>query len=451
MNGIDDLAACIAQLKPTDIAAPTMEKLRLHVADTLGAWITATATAEGRALIAYRNDLQSLGQNATANSGLFDNLTVNCALTRLSEVDDIHLASMTTPGSIVIPAAMTIATSWPDAEVGDVAAGIIAGYEAMIRLALAIKGPDILYRGIWPTYFTASFGTTALAARLLRLDESRTGHALALALSMAAPSVGQHHGVTTARWLSVGNAARNGLTAALAARSGFTADVNVLQSRLFPDVYGLTPDLEIMTAGLGVEPKLNAVSFKPWCAARQTMAATQALRELIDDGVAAADIREINASVLPPHCKMIDHGVRAGDRASHLTSLPYQMAVAALHPETVLDVNQTPAALSQEMQLFMARIKVMSDDSLLAGYPTVWPARIEVVTSLGRHERLVRDVPGDPTRPFAITDIGQKFHRLASPILEITGARIDFEFVISTLQSRKSLSSMMQELDHVVR
>jgi len=450
MNGIDDLAACIARLKSADIAAPTMEKLRLHVADTIGAWIAATGTAEGRALIKYRNDLLSIGQNAAANSSLFDNLTVNCSLTRLSEVDDMHLASMTTPGSIVIPAAMTIAASWPDPDVGDVAAGIIGGYEAMTRLASAIKGPDILYRGIWPTYFTASFGTAAVAARLLRLDESQTAHALALALTMAAPSVGQHHAVTTARWLSVGNAARNGLTAALAARSGFTADVNVLQSRLFPDVYDLTPDLAVMTAGLGGEPKLNAVSFKPWCAARQTMAATQALRELIDDGVTVADIREIAVAVLPPHRKMIDHGVRAGDRASHLTSLPYQMAVAALQPKTALDVNQSPAALSQDMQSFMACIKVTADDGLLAEYPAAWPARIVVVTSSGRRERLAREVPGDPTRPFALADVGQKFHRLALPILEKAGARADFEFAFSTLQSSKSLLSMMQALDSVV-
>ena len=82
-----------------------------------------------------------------------DDLATHCALVRLSELDDIHLASMTTPGSIVIPAAMTLAATLPDADVGDVAAAMLAGYEAMIRLGLAIKGPNILYRGIWPTYF----------------------------------------------------------------------------------------------------------------------------------------------------------------------------------------------------------------------------------------------------------------------------------------------------------
>lgn len=405
MNGIDDLAGFIVRLRSDDLAAPLKDKLRLHVVDTLGAWIAGMTTAEGRALLRFRNDLRAFGAD------LSNDLTINCALTRLSELDDIHLASMTTPGSIVIPAALTLAGVLPDGEAGDIAAAIVGGYEAMIRLAAAIKGPDVLYRGIWPTLFAAPFGTAAVAARLLRLDERQTAHALALALTMAAPSVGQHHAATTARWLSVGNAARNGLTAALAARSGFTSDVNVLQSRLLPDVYGIEPDLMKMAGGNG-EPAFAQVSFKPWCAARQTMAATQALRELLGGGIAAADITEITVSVLPPHLKMIDHGVKAGDRASHLTSLPYQMAVAGLQPEAQLDVGQSPAALSDALRAFMARVKVSADDALLAEYPLAWPARVVVKTASGPHERLVRHVPGDPARPFAEADVMAKLRRL---------------------------------------
>ena len=70
------------------------------------------------------------------------------------------------------------------------------------------------------------------------------------------------------------------------------------------------------------------------------MAATQALREILDGGVAAAEISEITAYVLPPHLKMIDHGVNPGNRASFLTSLPYQLALAALRPDEMLDLDQ---------------------------------------------------------------------------------------------------------------
>ena len=63
------------------------------------------------------------------------------------------------------------------------------------------------------------------------------------------------------------------------------------------------------------------------------MAATQALKEILAEGVEPQSIARIGVAVLPPHLKMIDHGVTAGDRFSHLTSVQYQMAVAALAPD----------------------------------------------------------------------------------------------------------------------
>jgi hypothetical protein len=56
---------------------------------------------------------------------------------------------------------------------------------AMTRLGRVISGPDVLYRGIWPTYFSAPFGIAAVAARLRQLDANQTAHALALALTLA--------------------------------------------------------------------------------------------------------------------------------------------------------------------------------------------------------------------------------------------------------------------------
>ena len=442
MSGFDDLAAFIAGVRREAIAAPLLDRLRLHVVDIIGAWIAATATAEGRALIAFRNAPAPIGD---ADRSLPDNLALHCALARLSEVDDIHLASMTTPGSIVIPAATTIAAALPETD--DIVPAIIGGYEAMIRLGEAINGPQVLYRGIWPTYFGAPLGVAAVAARLLRLDQKQTAYALTLALTMAAPSVGQHHAATTARWLSVGNAARNGLTAALAARAGFTSDVNVLNSRLFADVFGIDLDLAKLSALSAETPRFAQLSFKPWCAARQTMAATQALRELVDSGIAAGDITAISVAVLPPHLKMIDHGVRAGDRASHLTSLPYQMAVAALQPQAQLDVGQAPDSVPAAVQSVMTKIKLSADEALLADYPAAWPARVTVTTASGLHERLVRHVPGDPARPLDEADIVDKFNRLATPVIGAPGAERILQAAIATLPTQALASQIMAQLD----
>jgi 2-methylcitrate dehydratase PrpD len=270
-------------------------------------------------------------------------------------------------------------------------------------------------------------------------------------LTLAAPGVGHHNAPTTSRWLAIGNAARNGLTAALAARSGLTSDLKLLESGFFANVYGITPNASALTDGLGAEPVLTQVSFKPWCAARQTMAAAQGLRDIIGEGVAVDDIAEVRVAVLPPHVKMIDHGVVAGDRASHLTSVQYQMAVAALDPAAACDVAQTPSDLAPSLRSFMARFEVAGDAALLASYPSAWPARISVVTRSRTYERLVTHVPGDPARPFSAEDISDKFHRLVAPVTEQARADDMVGRVVAGLKDRQSLVRLVDEVGRICR
>jgi 2-methylcitrate dehydratase PrpD len=411
MTALEQLGRFVAGVGREPLADGVRELVELHLIDTVAAWIAGAATAEGQAMLRYRAAMVAGGHNTTAVD-----LGTRCALARLSEIDDIHLPSMTTPGGIVIPAALTLAEPIPTATPGDVIAAILAGYETMTRLGRALDGPTILYRGIWPTYFAAPFGVAAAGARLHKLDAQQAANALALALTFAAPGVGHHNAATTARWLSVGNAARNGLAAMLAAQQGFTADLKLIEGNFFSDIYGATPNIAALTDGLGESTILHEVSFKPWCAARQTMPATQGFKDIIEGGVAPESITEVHAFVLPPHLRMIDHGVVAGDRASHLTSLPYCMAVVAVAPDLAFDVQQSPPELPSAVRGFMGKIKVTADDGLLSEYPQTWPARVRVVTSSGTHERTVTHVPGDPARTLGAADVMAKCLRFAAPV-----------------------------------
>jgi 2-methylcitrate dehydratase PrpD len=125
----------------------------------------------------------------------------------------------------------------------------------------------------------------------------------------------------------------------------------------------------------------------------------------------------IKVEVLPPHLKMIDHGVKSGDRASHLTSVQYCMAVAAVEPATTFEVGQSPPSLSPALRTFMDKIKVEADEALLADYPRSWPARVTVTTGSARHERLVAHVPGDPARSFDRAQVERKFLSFAMPVV----------------------------------
>lgn len=418
MTALEQLGQFVAQCGHEGIADDVRELVELHVIDTIGAWFAGASTTEGRSLQALHE--------ATRNGGppmIEAETALRCAQTRLSEIDDIHLPSMVTPGGIVIPVAISIASAASAARPDDVIAAILAGYEVMTRLGRAFDGPTILYRGIWPTYFLAPVGAAAVAARLAGLDEEKVAHALALALTLAAPSVGHHGAPTAARWFAIGNATARGIAAARAAQAGFTSDRKLLEGSFLSGMYSITPTLTALTDGLGDATVLREVSFKPWCAARQTMAATQALREIIESGVAAESITEVQTFVLPPHLKMIDHGVVSGDRTSHLTSLPYNMAVAAVAPDLPFDAQQSPLELPPATRAFMDKIKIEPDARLLADYPRLWRARVRVATNAGTHEHEVSEVPGDPARPFDRRLVEEKFLRFVAPIAGADNAK----------------------------
>src|SRR5262244_2244205 len=147
MTALEQLGAFVAQSGAP--SARLREILALHIADIVGAWIASLCTPEGAALLRW-HATSCEGAAPGSMHRLRLDVATHCALARLSEIDDIHLASTTTPGAIVVPGAIAIAAACRNRDPDTLAAAMTAGYEAMIRFGQAIGGPSILYRGIWP-------------------------------------------------------------------------------------------------------------------------------------------------------------------------------------------------------------------------------------------------------------------------------------------------------------
>jgi 2-methylcitrate dehydratase PrpD len=177
------------------------------------------------------------------------------------------------------------------------------------------------------------------------------------------------------------------------------------------------------------------------------MAATQALKEIIETGVPPADITQLVVSVPPPYLRMIDHGVVAGDRSSHLTSVSYQMALAAFVPDALFDVKQAPERVSGEIGAFMAKVAVRADDDLLRHYPKSWPARLEITTPGEKHEKLVIHVPGDPQRPFDECEVTAKFARLTAPLIGERAADDLLRLSLAVLEEEGEARVLLAEVE----
>lgn len=410
---MSDIEWLATKIGGPDVQTPDERTVALHILDTIGALVAGAGTEEGRLLLAMRrHEREAAGAFGCADVNL--DLLVRSALARLSEVDDIHRASMITPGAVVVTTVLTLASE-SGADIATTMAAINAGYEAMIRFGRGIDGPAVLARGIWPTYLAAPFAVAAAIARLWELDPMQTAHALAIAMSYAAPAVGRPVGAATSRWLALGQAVKNGLAAANAARFGFVGDLGMLQDRTLADTRGLKFDAEAFRA----DPEtavMTQVSFKPWCAAKQTMSASHALRVLMPAD--PDEVADVTVRIPPAYAGMISHQPAPANRSSHLTSLRYQMALAALAPDAMCDVNQCAGGQSARLDDFSQRIRVETADDLQRYYPMRYPAEVSLITRSGetRAARML-SAPGDPELPMSDSQVVEKFERLVTDVV----------------------------------
>jgi 2-methylcitrate dehydratase PrpD len=355
--------------------------------DALGAFLAGSNTAEGRAIAAALRGWESKLSAAVVR---------RVATARMTELDDIHMASCTTPGAIVVPVAVTLgAALGVKAEVYRRA--VTAGYEAMTRIGAAISGPQVVYRGVWPTYFGAPFAAAAVAATLLGLDAPRLAAALGIALTRATGLTSGIAGVPLGRWLTVGDAARSGCSAAYAARDGFLAEV----------------DLHRIAAGAGIEldpvalcgdapAAIEAVSVKPFPSAKQSLAAVEAALRLRGGDTSGRIVVRV-----PRACaRMIAAPALPDSRLSRVSSARWNVALALLAPEELHDVERARPVDDPGLAAVAARVEVAADEELARHYPARWPARVE----LSERSETVLDATGDPSCGNGLDALDAKWH-----------------------------------------
>jgi 2-methylcitrate dehydratase PrpD len=144
--------------------------------------------------------------------------------------------------------------------------------------------PDHYKRGLHSSGTVGTFGACAAAAKLLGLTGAKLAHALGIAASFAA-GIRCNFG-TMSKPLHVGRASENGVTAALLAARGFTADPEALDGRWgFMQVQGGGATAEKLEQGFGktwsmVEP---GISIKPYPSGIVTHQSMDAMLKLVTE------------------------------------------------------------------------------------------------------------------------------------------------------------------------
>ncbi len=387
-SALESLAALIQDPALASVPTARMERLRLHIADTLGMMLEGAKLAEGKAALAVGPRLAGW-----------------CASARLTEADDIHLRSCTTPGSVVVPAALHLARTGVFQTFGDFVTAVLAGYETLIRVGYAIDGPHVLARNVWPTLFAAGAGAAAVACRAWKLNVSQTAGALSTALAaatgIAPPAVMEN----SSRWVSLGCAAEHGVAAAMAARQDALGDPQLLE-RYRGRIAGVRISARRLLQGAGRVGRrflFDEIGLKPYPIARQALAAVEACRQLAGSGTKG--ISAITVSVPSAQSRIIDCPPRPSSRMQSITSVQYQIALALLSPNRLMEFDRTPPFETEALRSLAAKVRVRRDARLQGHYPEMWPARV-VVERSGKRKSIVVSTPlGDARNPMQWDDV----------------------------------------------
>jgi 2-methylcitrate dehydratase PrpD len=402
MSIIQEWAAFVTGASVTTLPEAERAVQRRHVADTLVAAAAGSRTTEGGAL-----------RSLLPRTAVSDAIGLQAAVIRHTEIDDIHTRSCTTPSSVAVPAALSLARDMREFDPVEVASAIWVGTDLMTRLGVAVNGAHILYRGLWPTYFTAPLAAAAIAARMWRLDEVQTAHALSLALMLSAGRSGRFQGKLPGRSVILAMAVTTGLRAAAAASAGVGGDPDLLDGPWLRDAQGLDADPAMLTQGLGAGSVYAQMSLKPFCSAKQSIAAVEALMSLLDEGLSPDAITQVRVRVPPPYARMITMKAEAGSRSSTYVSAAFQMGLAAYRRERLYDIERDGVLQDPAVTAFAAKVEITADEALLEYFPASFPAEIEITASGQVLRKRVTTALGDPGRPLDEAQLKDKAERVS--------------------------------------
>ena len=120
---------------------------------------------------------------------------------------------------------------------------------------------------------------------------------------------------------------------------------------------------------------------------------------------------------------MISTRAEAGARQSTMVSVAHQIALAALKPQLLYDVDRSTRTMDADVMQFSAKVEVVPEAALEPFYPLHWPADVEIEAGGRTFRRRVVAAAGDPDHPLSGADIDDKAHRVLDSLLG--AARVD--------------------------
>lgn len=331
---------------------------------------------------------------------------VNAVTSNLLDYDDTHLRTVIHPTAPVAPAVLALAET-KGFSGSAVLTAFALGAEIECRIGNMVTGGHYA-RGWHITATCGVFGAAAACAHLLGLSAPQIANAIGIAASEAAGIA--ENLPTEAKNVGVGNAARNGLFAALMAAKGYDAAPFAIEGRNgWARAAGDVPDVGELVDGLGSRWELMKNTYKPYpCGI--------VMHSIIDAGLELRERYKLDPAAI---AQVIVSGdallMTRGDRpvTNHRdsrVSIHHSAAIALLWGKAGIPEFSDPKAMSPEIVALRAKVSAVRDDSLPMG-----AARMLVRMADGTEQATtVLHARGSFEKPLADGDIEAKVRELVA-------------------------------------
>ena len=414
-------------LKYSDLAADVIDRTKYLLLDYIG---VAARGALSDSSLPVQRVISSLGKARDGAVVIGTDIRVNPPYAALAngiashslELDDVVNEASLHPAVAIMPAALA-AAHITGCTGEKFLAAVVAGYEVMIKLGIALDPAAHYARGFHPTATCGTMGSAITAAKILKLDQQSMQHALGIAGSQAAGSMEfLADGAYTKRF-HPGWAAHSGIIAALLARDDFSGPGTIIEGRFgFLHAYSPNSDASKILQNWGTPYEVLKTSIKPHACCRYKQGPIDGILQIMrENELSAADIERVNLAVLKAGFALVaepeDIKYNPQSIVDAQFSMPFGAAMAILHGKASLDQYTQENLKSPLVREVMRKVKCIHDPEIEKDFPRKWKAVAEIRTTDGRAYTAKVDYPkGDPENPFTWEELIEKFRNLISKV-----------------------------------
>lgn len=400
-------------LRYQDLDPATIERVKVHLIDSLGCGVAALNDRAVRICreialpVAGSSTIIGTNHRTTPDLAAF----ANGAAVRYLDFNDTYVGRFAIHPSDNIAACLAVAEA-ERASPQELITSIVIAYEVNCRLTDAL---DISARGWDPPVF--GLPAVALAAgRLMKLTSEQLTHAVGLAINDHIP-LGLTRAGDLSEWkgIAVAEAGRNAVFAARLARAGLTGPAPIFEGRsgFFQQITGAA-NIDVNSFGGADKPfRIHQCSLKPYPAVIYTQTAIVAALEVAKEvgslnRIAAVEIATSRRGYERTGSEPEKWDPKTRETADH--SLAYITARAMFDGDITSESFVEQKFRDPAVLAFMQKIKVVEDPALTARTGGAVPTRVTATLSDG--QRVTREVdhaPGFAARPMNRSEVERKF------------------------------------------